>query len=228
MTNHYEYINESLIDARLKCLICSDPLINPYSTPCDHTFCYSCITKSIEENDRCPTCGKKSITIQGLQPKNLDILDQLYVRCRMCRQSTIPRNSFNEHITKFCSKTVINCSAVDLKCSWQGPRDEFQNHFKQCPYEIMRPLLGNLLDTVKTLSDKIQQNENQIITLKLENTGLKRELHSMHESRLEEIRSLNMIGEKQQRFNERIELIQILSSKIFLRIFFCKFYQCFL
>lgn len=218
MTNNYEYMNESLIDASLKCAICSDPLINPYSTPCDHTFCLTCITQWIEVNDRCPVCGKKSITIQGLQPKNpslSDILDQLHLQCRICRQSNILRGNFNEHISQYCSKILVNCSAADLKCPWQGPRDEFENHLQQCHYEIMRPLLGNLLDTVKTLSDKMQQNEDHIRNLEMKNTRLKDALHFFKNSYLEQNKSLDFIRGQQSQLNQRMELIQILSSKIF-------------
>ncbi|CAF1468045.1 unnamed protein product [Rotaria sordida] len=211
MTNNYEYMNESSIDISLKCVICSDPYVNPCSTPCDHTFCRSCIIKWIEENDRCPACRKKPITIQSLRATDrivFDIVDRLLVRCRACRQSNIQRGNYDEHYNKYCSNTFVSCSAADLKCSWQGPRDKLQDHLTVCHYEMMRPLLGNLVNTVNTLNEKVQQYENQskehenrINSLESENARLKDEVNLLkgfctkqnpnvdHNPRLEEILS---------------------------------------
>ncbi len=146
MTNTYEYMDESSIDMSLKCIICSDPYINPCSTPCDHTFCRSYITKWIEENDRWPSCRKKPITINGLKSTNrvvFDIFDRLLVRCKDCRKSNIQRGNFDDHSNKYCLKTFISCSAADLKCPWEGPRDGFQIHLSKCHYEMIRTILGN-------------------------------------------------------------------------------------
>jgi ubiquitin conjugation factor E4 B len=119
MKDNYEYMDESSIDVSLKCVICSDPYINPCSTLCDHTFCRSCITKWIGENDRCPACRKKPLTIQGLKATNrivFDMVDRLLVRCKACLQSNIQRGNFDEHFNKYCLKTYVSCSASDLKC----------------------------------------------------------------------------------------------------------------
>jgi hypothetical protein len=230
MANSYEYMDESSIDISLKCVICSDPYINPCSTPCDHTFCRSCITKWIEEKDRCPACGKKPITIQGLRATNrivFDILDRLLVRCKACRQSNIQRDNFDEHSNKYCLKTFLSCSAADLKCPWQGPRDQFQAHVTVCHYEIMRPLLGNLVSTMNSLTEKIQQYENQtkehenhINILEIENDRLKDEVKSLNEFRIHQTSRLNDLSATEaqrqgicNQLNERMQLMQILSSK---------------
>ena len=216
MADNYEYMNEASIDNSLKCILCSEPFINPYSTLCNHTFCLSCITKSIEEHDRCPTCGKRSISIQGVKPfinsSIHDLLDRLLVQCRLCRQSNIPRSSFSEHATQTCPKRIVNCSAIDLKCPWQGPQDEFEIHSKQCHYEIMRPLLGNLLDTIQSLSNRVQRNEECINSLVTENQQLQHANRSLIHICRQQYQSIRDIKSQQHQLKEKLELVEILSN----------------
>jgi len=39
------------------CPICFEVLNEPYMTKCGHTFCYTCIQKTIEQTPRCPKCS---------------------------------------------------------------------------------------------------------------------------------------------------------------------------
>ncbi|CAF4190827.1 unnamed protein product [Rotaria sp. Silwood2] len=222
-------MDESSIDISLKCVICSDPFVNPSSTPCDHTFCRSCITKWIEENDRCPACGKKPISIQGLRATNrvvFDILDRLQVRCKACRQSNIQRSNFDEHLNKYCLKTFVSCSASDLKCPWQGPRDNFQAHVTICSYEMMRPLCENLISIMNNLTERVRQYENQtrehenrVNLLQIENDRLKDQVNLLENFCAEKTISLqkltNTDAQRQgmcNQLNDRMQLMQILSS----------------
>ncbi|CAF3376677.1 unnamed protein product [Rotaria sp. Silwood1] len=222
-------MDESSIDISLKCVICSDPYINPWSTPCDHTFCRSCITQWIEENDRCPVCSKKPITIQGLKATNrvvFDILDRLLVRCKACRQTNIQRGNFDEHSNKYCLKTFVSCSASDLKCPWQGPRDDLQAHSTICSYEMMRPLFENMISAMNILSEKVQQyanqtkeHENRINLLQIENNHLKDEvnlLQNLYTEQTTELKNLTSADAQRQdicnRLNERMQLMQVVSN----------------
>jgi hypothetical protein len=122
-------------------------------------------------------------------------------------------------------KTFISCSAVDLKCPWKGPKDQFQTHLSQCHYEIMRPILGNLLNTINIFTEKVQQYENRIHILETENNRLKDEIKLLNESFTEQTRILNHLKiteVKRQdicdQLNKKMQLTQILSSKLFLLI----------
>lgn len=44
------------VDTNLLCPICHDPLVDPVTTPCDHTFCYRCIRRSIASSPSGTTC----------------------------------------------------------------------------------------------------------------------------------------------------------------------------
>lgn len=39
------------------CPICFDTIDEAFMTKCGHTFCYQCITRSLEESNRCPKCN---------------------------------------------------------------------------------------------------------------------------------------------------------------------------
>ncbi|CAF0854560.1 unnamed protein product [Adineta steineri] len=195
MAYNYEYIDESSIDVSLKFLICSDPYTNPCSTVCDHTFCRSCITKWLETSDRCSACSKKPMTNEGLYPTNrvvFDILDRLLVQCKACRQTNIQRGNFDEHSNRYCLKTFTACLAVDLKCPWQGPRDQLTAHLSTCSYEVMRPVLTHLMSTINNLTVRMQQYENQ---------------HTDYQNRMDLFENCDC-----KQLNERMKLMQILSN----------------
>ncbi|KAK9758909.1 WD domain, G-beta repeat [Popillia japonica] len=52
------------------CPICFNLIEEAYITKCGHTFCYGCITKSIETAKRCPKCNA-SVTTNEIFPNFL-------------------------------------------------------------------------------------------------------------------------------------------------------------
>lgn len=44
-------------DTELLCPICLDIMSEPYITTCGHSFCHSCIIKSLEQAPKCPKCS---------------------------------------------------------------------------------------------------------------------------------------------------------------------------
>lgn len=47
---------ERVLRREMDCAICHSLLYNPWTTPCGHTFCQQCITRSITVAPLCPTC----------------------------------------------------------------------------------------------------------------------------------------------------------------------------
>jgi SWI/SNF-related matrix-associated actin-dependent regulator of chromatin subfamily A3 len=45
-----------MVEAQEECPICYDPLKDPVITVCTHSFCYSCIEKTISLQHKCPLC----------------------------------------------------------------------------------------------------------------------------------------------------------------------------
>ncbi|GFN78097.1 E3 ubiquitin-protein ligase rfwd2 [Plakobranchus ocellatus] len=48
----YKNVNNDFV-----CPICFDLIDEAYMTKCGHSFCHSCIERSLERNNRCPRCG---------------------------------------------------------------------------------------------------------------------------------------------------------------------------
>jgi hypothetical protein len=48
---------EAVRNEDLGCAICMETLSDPFVTACGHTFCYSCLTQSLQHNKHCPACS---------------------------------------------------------------------------------------------------------------------------------------------------------------------------
>lgn len=42
--------------SNLTCSICASLYVDPVTTPCDHTFCTSCLTRIFSTSHQCPMC----------------------------------------------------------------------------------------------------------------------------------------------------------------------------
>ncbi|CAF1120846.1 unnamed protein product [Adineta steineri] len=176
MSIDYEYLNESSIDDNLKCAICNDPFEKPYVTSCDHTFCYTCILQQIQINKSCPLCRSSIENINNIMPVKtrliLNMLDSLLVKCKFCEKKRIERGSFEDHL-KICRKQMnCLCTAADIRCPWNGRRDQLSFHVQQCPYEQIRPVLSEILTRNRYLeqqisSPKVNHNENQQLKVEI-------------------------------------------------------------
>ncbi|CAG8476224.1 7270_t:CDS:1 [Acaulospora morrowiae] len=47
---------KDLLAGELECQVCYQLFIDPVTTPCGHTYCRPCLTRSLDHNDRCPLC----------------------------------------------------------------------------------------------------------------------------------------------------------------------------
>ncbi len=50
-----ETLHAELLDI-LECQLCYNLLYEPLTTPCGHTFCKSCFSRSLDHGDKCPLC----------------------------------------------------------------------------------------------------------------------------------------------------------------------------
>ena len=97
--NQYEYIDKEY-GGFVLCILCKRPLENPRRTQCNHIFCRECLIRWMRTNtNSCPAC-RKFISIDGLSQISgvlQNMLDQINVRCTLCRQENIPKGNFNDH-----------------------------------------------------------------------------------------------------------------------------------
>ncbi|CAF3455689.1 unnamed protein product [Rotaria socialis] len=168
LSTNYEYMDKASIDKDLFCDYCNNPLTDPISTPCNHTFCRGCIESEFKKSGG--TCAKaecknKSMTMNDLIPVTerivLNMLDRLPVKCTVCGTMNIQRGSFEQHAAKFCSKLTVNCPAADLECPWSGSNDQLQQHISICAFEQMRPMVADIIKNKHQLKEQIQKMSEQ-------------------------------------------------------------------
>ena len=161
INNEYEYMNEESIDRELICTICDAPFKDPKCTPCDHLFCDECIVQWIENHDiTCPVCRYQPLAIDKLTKANRplrNMLDRLEVKCTACGQKNLRRGEFRTHVERVCFNANVLCSAADIKCTWQGSRNQLEQHLASCAFESLRPVLKQLITENEQLKEHLNQ-----------------------------------------------------------------------
>ena len=136
------YVTEP--DSALICPICHDPLVDPVTTPCDHTFCYRCLRRSIASSPAgtaCPVDREALSWSECFSAGRLvrTQLNSLMVKCphhnRGCTQET-RRESIETHATSECRFREYNCPdpECDKKLSHKPAVDSCQHVAAQCRY----------------------------------------------------------------------------------------------
>ncbi|CAG4957287.1 unnamed protein product [Parnassius apollo] len=78
-------------DCDLLCPVCFELIDEAYVTRCGHSFCYSCIAKSVELHRRCPKCGAALASRDHIFPNFL--LNELVARRRLRVRPPAPQQS---------------------------------------------------------------------------------------------------------------------------------------
>ncbi|KAM5343088.1 hypothetical protein ACJ41O_014054 [Fusarium nematophilum] len=133
------YVSEP--DANLLCPICHDPLVDPVTTPCDHTFCYRCLRQSIDSSpsgtacpiDRDPLAWPNCFSAPRLIRTQLN---NLKVKCpyhaRGCK-SEVRRETVEAHATTECRFRDFTCPGADCdKRLRSKPTDD------TCPHQEIK------------------------------------------------------------------------------------------
>jgi hypothetical protein len=203
-------MDKASIDKDLNCEYCTNPLMEPVSTPCKHTFCRVCIENKIKKSGGIcakPKCKNKSLTLEDLTPVTerivLNMLDRLLVKCNNCGMSNIQRGAYERHATKICPKATVSCTAMDIKCSWTGSSDQLKQHLITCVYEQLRPILTEVIQDNRQLKEKIQQMSEQCV-----------KNHQLYMKELEETNqrlntSVGELGEVLSREKSQLKEVQI-------------------
>ncbi|CAF3770147.1 unnamed protein product [Rotaria sp. Silwood1] len=165
--NNYEYTEKDRIDPLLICELCKDPFIDPFVTPCIHTFCRQCIEQYLESDSSCPSkwCNQ-SLRTEDLKPHEpgivVSMLNRLHVKCKLCEEAPLYRGDFDEHINKDCTKAEVKCTTSKFGCTWSGERDQLNNHLKVCVYQQLSSTFDSLFDKIESQNSYIKQLEDQL------------------------------------------------------------------
>ncbi|KAG5984690.1 hypothetical protein E4U55_003636 [Claviceps digitariae] len=137
----YSLIYVSETDANLLCPICHDPLVDPVTTPCDHTFCYRCLRRSIASSPSgtaCPIDRELLLWVDCFSAARLirTQLNYLTVKCpnqaRGC-EVELRRENIERHATVDCRYKDFTCpgTGCDKKLRTK-PRDDECHHKQVC------------------------------------------------------------------------------------------------
>lgn len=212
-------MDKGAIDKDLYCDFCINPLVDPVSTPCRHTFCRQCIENKIKKTGG--ACGKlrcknKSIALEDLTPVTerivLNMLDRVLVKCLSCGANNIQRGTFDRHATKLCPNAMVSCSAIDLKCPWTGTRDQLKQHKVTCSFEQLRPILNEIVHETQQLKEQLtnvseQCSTNHVLCIKEMqevNQCLNTSVNQMNEILSEEMNQLKILQNEIQQLRELI------------------------
>ncbi|KFA80457.1 hypothetical protein S40288_02057 [Stachybotrys chartarum IBT 40288] len=136
------YVDEP--DPNLLCPICHDPLVDPITTPCDHTFCYRCIRRCIDSSpsgtacpiDREPLTWPECFSAARLIRTQLN---GLVVKCpnyiRGCKKQAM-REDIETHATSECRYREYTCpdTSCDKKLHDKPKDDDCHHREIPCSY----------------------------------------------------------------------------------------------
>ncbi len=143
------------VNQNFLCLICFNVLKDPVlCSKNQHCFCRGCITKHLENSQRCPTCGD-DLTVETLaEPQRMvkDYLNELPTRCvfidRGC-QEIVQLQHLDRH--------EATCGFTPAVCTNQGcgvtvnKRDLIHHESEQCEFRKLK--CHSCEETTKTLEN---------------------------------------------------------------------------
>ncbi|GAO17402.1 uncharacterized protein UV8b_06122 [Ustilaginoidea virens] len=129
-------------DPNLLCPICHDPLVDPVTTPCDHTFCYRCLRRSIASSPSgtaCPIDRELLLWAECFSSARLirTQLSSLLVKCphqgRGCDRE-LRRENVERHATAECRFREFTCpdTSCDKKVPTKPEDDKCQHSLVGC------------------------------------------------------------------------------------------------
>ena len=154
------YVDET--DPNLLCPICHDPIVDPVTTPCDHTFCYRCLRRCITSSPSGSACpiDREPLLWLNCSPAARLIrtqLNGLMVKCpnhvrgctRQLRRELVEGHaksecSFGEFfcLVKGCGKRMVknptseDCPHPNVKCKFCSEtvvQLDLGAHLLECP-----------------------------------------------------------------------------------------------
>ena len=148
----FQYVSEEKVSDLLTCGICTCPYVKPLKTPCNHYFCFDCMSQYFQYNPNnnqtnkeisktCPTC-RRALTFASMveesHPLILQQLNALEIYCknkeRGCEWKG-PRSNLLDHIKISCK--FVECQNRESGCKWTGKSTEKEIHSSKCDFQLI-------------------------------------------------------------------------------------------
>ncbi len=94
-----------------KCPVCLSVMVDPRATACEHSFCYHCLLRLVQEVMPCPVC-RRALQLETIREADVtlcQLLDEFEVYCTHKSQGcmwTGPRSNLPAHCEKDCKFSV--------------------------------------------------------------------------------------------------------------------------
>ena len=176
------------VNRNFRCLICFNVLKDPVLCPRNqHCFCRGCVTKHLENSQRCPTCSDELTEETLTEPNRMvkDYLNELTIRCvyhdRGCEE-IVQLQHLDEHEDS-CEYTPAVCRNQDCGATL-NKRDLIQHESELCEYRMSKcHSCGEMKKTLADMEKKLETNQaivQKTIETKLGNLEMNMEAMETH------------------------------------------------
>ena len=167
------------VDRNFLCLICFNVLKDPVLCPKNHhCFCRGCITKHLENSERCPTCPDE-LTVETLaEPQRMvkQMLNELNIRCvyidRGC-QEIVQLQHLDQH--------EATCGFTPAVCTNQGcgatvnQRDLIHHESEVCEFRKLKcHSCEEITKTLTNMEKRIANVEKNMFFIQTKITNIER------------------------------------------------------
>ncbi|KAI8904435.1 WD40-repeat-containing domain protein [Gorgonomyces haynaldii] len=153
----------------LTCPICQECYKNPVIiNACNHTFCKTCITQSLEYESQCPVCRKKilktdyhpNLALQGLVNELLVYCPYRTIGC----PKQIPLDQLEQH-QKACEFAPAACPYAKHGCAFSGTHSQLEQHLQVCAFHQLRFFIEQTENRISELEkmNEIQHKKLEIL-----------------------------------------------------------------
>ncbi|KAI9190347.1 E3 ubiquitin-protein ligase traf7 [Blastocladiella emersonii ATCC 22665] len=157
----------SELSMSLQCPICYEVCTEPVITHvCHHSFCASCIAKSLEHEPYCPLCRRR-LRAEDLHP-NLalaGLISELPVFCKFKRFGcpAVVRYDSREHHSRECGFAPAKCALHRFGCGFTGAAQDVQRHeATSCVFAALRVYLEATETRIRTLEETVLQQQAEM------------------------------------------------------------------
>ncbi|KAI8807782.1 WD40-repeat-containing domain protein [Cladochytrium replicatum] len=150
----------------LLCPICRDVCTDPVITlVCHHSFCRTCISKSIENEPQCPLCRSK-LRKEDLHP-NLalaGLIQELLVYCpnREFGCNDVVRLESRSYHSSHCAFAPRSCSYAKFGCTFKGTLTSVNQHLADCAFEKIKGYIDFNEKRVAKLEAKLLEQTQEL------------------------------------------------------------------
>ena len=169
------------INRNFLCLICFNVLKDPVLCPRNqHCFCRECITKHLQNSQRCPTCADELTEETLAEPQRMikDYLNELNIRCvyhdRGC-QEIVQLQHLDQHEDS-CGFTPAVCT--NLGCgATLNKRDLIHHESELCEYRKLKcHSCGEMTKTLADMEKRMARVETNLTNVEKNTADLKTDM----------------------------------------------------